>query len=149
MRPMSETTHLPSSVNGNKCSQWAFQKGLFQRVKRLWWSQFYEWRGSSRILYSCLGVGGNQPFRRCLLPLYRFQRAARRHISAWNPWDHRVSYLSTAGDEKLPYYFLKPKLQAAGFHLHSCRHTLQPTKHKSRPAPRDMTQAKQAIDKEL
>lgn len=106
MRPMSGTAHLPLSVNGkcNKCSQLAFQMGNFQSVKRFWRSQFDKWRGrgrgsgsGSRILHSCNGVGRNEPLRRCLLPLYRFRRAARRHISAWNPWDHRVSYLSTAG----------------------------------------------------
>lgn len=46
------------------------------------------------------GLQENEPLWRLLLPLYRFQRAARRHISAWNPWDHRVSDLSTGGDEK-------------------------------------------------
>lgn len=39
-----------------------------------------------------------------LLPLYRFQKAARRHISAWNPWDHRVLHLSTGWDEKWECY---------------------------------------------
>lgn len=62
-----------------------------------------------------------------LLPLYRFLKGAQRHISAWNPWDHRVWPLSTGGDEETVCY---SSSRAANSWILST-HTLQPTSYHS------------------
>lgn len=64
-----------------------------------------------------------------LLPLYRFQKAARRHISAWNPWDHRVLHLSTGWDEKWECY--SSTQTASSWILSTYTHTRQPTSYYS------------------